>query len=370
MQASRDVMDGLKGLPKMAFNYVFRPFKASFSSAQGDRRILLLRRVEFYSSLEAGAAGLLSGLMVLLVVSYVDLLPFGVVDTDAWGAWIRLAVVLALGAVITVGEMLLLYYLSLRNARLVSSINHPEGEERTDEQALISLVNACLQTPNFRMAFHGINPRERLPRWKLLLAAVFMKTKVSISRAFVKMIWRRFALRVLGRSLARGALELASLPVFVFWNMWVMLATMKEVRWRSEVPRREHDLLVYVFGESGKPSEEERLLVLRAFAGRIQRTGDVHPNIERLFEAVMSGLPKGRWHAQEPPLSLSDVDAADPVHVALLHRAFTVAMVVDPRATRGDRRRLRALHRSIGDESPSLRDLKRSILEGQPISAR
>lgn len=370
MQASRDVLDGLKGLPKLAFNYVFQPFKASFSSAKGDRRILLLRRVDFFSSLEAGAAGLLSGLMVLLLVSYVDLLPFAVVETDAWEAWIRLAVVLALGAVITVGEMLLLYYLSLRNARLVSSINHPEGEDRIDEQALISLVNACLQTPNFRTAFHGINPREHLPRWKLLLAAVFMKTKVSISRALFKMIWRRFALRVLGRSLARGALELASLPVFVFWNMWVMRATMKEVRWRSEVPRREQDLLAYVFGGSGLPSEEDRLLVLRAFAGRIQRTGDVHPNIERLFEAVMSELPQGRWHVQEAPLPLSQVKAADPAHFALLHRAFTVAMVVDPRVTRGDRRRLRALHRSIGDESPSLQGLKRSLLEGHPLTVR
>ena len=103
---------------------------------------------------------------------------------------------------------------------------------------MVALVNAGLQTPNNTGEFFGINPRKHISRLQVVFAAIFLKTKVSGSRAIIKMMWKRFAIRVFGRTVSRGALELASLPVFAFWNMWVMRSTIRELRMRSEMPLR------------------------------------------------------------------------------------------------------------------------------------
>ena len=62
-----NLLSGLQGLPKLALSYIFRGMETINPVESKDERIRMLKRVEFYSVVEAGGLGLLSGLMLLLV---------------------------------------------------------------------------------------------------------------------------------------------------------------------------------------------------------------------------------------------------------------------------------------------------------------
>ena len=62
MASTGDLLHGLQGLPKLALSYIFRGMDSINPVESKDERIRMLKRVEFYSVVEAGALGLLSGL--------------------------------------------------------------------------------------------------------------------------------------------------------------------------------------------------------------------------------------------------------------------------------------------------------------------
>ncbi len=365
MPSPSDLLSGLQGLPRIALGYVFKDLSDVEPPTNEEERQELLRRLEFYSAVEAGALGLFSGLLLVLVTAIVEARKGTFSADPTTDQYMSLGFVLLLGTVITVLELVVMYYLSLRNARTIAIINQQStSKEEIDEQVMFALVNAGLQTPNLRTSFHGIDPRADLPRWKVVLAAVFLKTKVSISRTVIKLMWRRFAIRVLGRSLSRGVLELASLPVFVFWNMWVIRQTVSELRYRSELPLREDDALSFMLGNDGAADAD---VVLRTTAEHIYIVGDVHPNVERLFTGVLQtmGMEDAQM-GQRQRLRPSDVAKLTNEQRLDALRTLSLLMAVDPRHRRAHTRLLRALLASIETQPMwSVKDLQKMILKGQ-----
>ena len=355
----------------MALSYLFDDSDNFDLPKNQTERLELLKRVEFYAVLESGSLGLLSGLLIVLVTAMIEPFEGRLLDDIWWDRVLNLGLVLLFGTIITMLELVVMYYLSLRAARLIARINQQSSSnEEVDEQVMYALVNAGLQTPNPRTDFFGIDPREDLPRWRILLAAIFLKTKVSVSRTLIKMLWRRFALRVFGRTLSRGALELASLPVFAFWNMWVIRRTISELRFRSEIPLREHDLIRFVLGGDGTEVKmEHRHLALEMMAEHIYGAGDVHPNIERLFRKILLSLPKDGWQVENTSrLREKNLSSLTDEQVNVCLRSLVVAMAIDPRRRRSHRRLLRRLKkRSPPPRNWSILSLQKCIISGDNL---
>lgn len=364
MGSAADLIAGLQGLPRMALKFLFGNRERLKTPTDETERIEFLENVEFYAVLEAGGLGLLSGLLLVLVTVSVEALQGSFSSDEKIDHLLGLMMAVCLGVVITITELVTMYYLALRQARQIAHINQQSiDEDSIDQEVMVALVNAGLQTPNLKDDFYGINPRQDLPRWKVLLVALFFKSKVSISRSVIKMMWKRFALRVLGRSISRGVLELASLPVFVFWNSWVMRKTVTELRYRSELPRRERDALEFVLGQQENQHHE---LVMQTLAEHIYIVGDVHPNIARLYTAIAKDVPTvvTSHHLNR----LRDQAALATLSMAEVHTVFrtlTLVMAIDPRRKRAHREFLRLLHDRLGTLPPwDVKSVQQSILKG------
>ena len=360
------LLSGLQGLPKLALSYIFRGMDSVNPIESKDERIRMLKRVEFYSVIEAGALGLLSGLTLLFVTIWIDSYRGDFIENSFWDGIVILGIIIALGIIITMIELTVMYFLSLRNARIIASINEQStSSEDIDEQVMVALVNAGLQTPNNTSEFFGINPRKHISRWQIIIAAFFLKTKVSGSRAIIKMMWKRFAIRVLGRTVSRGALELASLPVFAFWNMLVMRSTIRELRMRSEMPNREKELVDFIVMDSTDQTD----LCLDTIEEHIFCLGDVHPNVERVFKRIYEQNSEHAWKSNSNHrFSARGLErySQPQVHTAL--RTLIVTMAIDPRSRRKQNKLLRELLDACEEQIAfTPYDITHAILNGKEL---
>ena len=366
MATPAELIHGLQGLPKVALSYIFKGMDSIGSIESKDERIRMLKRVEFYSVVEAGALGLLSGLVLLLVTIWVDSYRGKLLEDSFWDGIAILAIIILFGVLITMAELTVMYFLSLRNARMIASLNEQStSSEDIDEQVMVALVNAGLQTPNNTGEFFGINPRKHISRLQIVFAAIFLKTKVSGSRAIIKMMWKRFAIRIFGRTVSRGALELASLPVFAFWNMWVMRVTIRELRLRSEMPLREDDLVSFITLDSGDSSN----LCLDTIEEHIFCLGDVHPNIERMFKRIHQENDGHQWNTTaNERFAERRFDEYSQSQIDLAIRTLLVTMAIDPRSRRKQNNLLKKLNQ-LSKNHNEIRpyDITHSILNGKDL---
>ena len=358
------LLSGLQGLPKLALSYIFKGLDSVNPVESKDERIRMLKRVEFYSVVEAGALGLLSGLILLLFTLWIESYRGTIFESVFWDNAAVLGIIVAVGVIITMIELTVMYFLSLRNARMIASLNEQStSSEDIDEQVMVALVNAGLQTPNNTGEFFGINPRKHMSRWSIAIAAIFLKTKVSGSRAIIKMMWKRFAIRVLGRTVSRGALELASLPVFAFWNMLVMRSTVRELRMRSEMPLREDELVEFI---AMNPNDSQQLC-LDTIEEHIFCHGDVHPNVERVFKRIHA-VEGTSWSSNERSrLANRQYDEFSQSQTELAIRTLLVTMAVDPRSRRKQNQLLKVLKERCQEVDIEPRDITHSILNGKPL---
>ena len=172
------LLTSLQGLPKLALSYIFKGLDTVNPVESKDERIRMLKRVEFYSVVEAGALGLLSGLILLLFTLWIEPLRGTILENEFWDNVAILGIIIAVGVVITMIELTVMYFLSLRNARIIASLNEQStSSEDIDEQVMVALVNAGLQTPNNTGEFFGINPRKHMSKFSIAIAAFFLEDK-------------------------------------------------------------------------------------------------------------------------------------------------------------------------------------------------
>ena len=117
------LLSSLQGLPKLALSYIFKGLDSVNPVESKDERIRMLKRVEFYSVVEAGALGLLSGLILLLFTLWIESYRGTIFESVFWDNAAVLGIIVAVGVIITMIELTVMYFLSLRNARMIASLN-------------------------------------------------------------------------------------------------------------------------------------------------------------------------------------------------------------------------------------------------------
>jgi nucleotide-binding universal stress UspA family protein len=199
-------------------------------------RISHLKRVSRKAVILSGLLGAITGALIVYLTVLASPMEPG--SGGTWGEYVLYySIVLGIGAFLTIIELLLLYIMTMRNARTIATMVGINPHTALDDEAkaslLLSLIHAGIEAPNSTSPLHGIDPVIKIPRWKLLFAAVAYKAKVSATKILMKAIWRRIIVRVLGRSVSRTIIELVSIPVFAGWNAAVTNRVMRELRVRA-----------------------------------------------------------------------------------------------------------------------------------------
>jgi hypothetical protein len=313
-----------------------------------------LSRLERAAIARAAIAGALSA----LIAGTTETLLQPIEEARPLVFWGVLGGVSALAAVL---EIAFLSWDALRTAHALANaagVSWDGHEER--EQTLAVLARAALEVANPIESDVGVNPLKETPRWRLVLAGVAYKLKVSATNIVLKLIVRR----ALGRAAVRTWLHFLSVPVTAAWNAVVCARVLREVRVRVLGPSLVDDVVARLLPEGAPISAGLADAAPRAVAVAIVKSADLHPNLERLLRAVLA-----RCGASPPDIddtgafvraraALTDAERA---RVTALCR---VAIVLDAKIPR----RERLLAESIGVSGASLVRDRDRVLHGEPLS--
>jgi hypothetical protein len=241
--------------------------------------------------------------------------------------------------VVTVVEILFLYWNALRSAARISRV---AGVPLVGDPFAVfmarGLARAALEFPNPRDPLFGIDPYARTPRWKLATWALAYRMKVGVSSFVLRVLLRR----VLARAALRGLIPMIMGPLYAFWNAYITWRVVREARVRSlgpfavkEVSRR--------IGEALEDREEaDRRLVVEAVGEMMIRSEDAHPNFALLLSHLLGALGVRAedvdvdWATRRERLRESDGEVQEAVLKALV-----LASLLDGRVRRGERELLR-----------------------------
>lgn len=347
---------------RFATGILIRQSKSEPMDVKLDRktRISQLKRVSRKAVFLSGLLGAITGALIVYLTVLASPLEPGSVDT--WGEYfLYYSIVLGIGAFLTIIELLILYLMTMRNARTIATmvgINpHSALDNEAEASLLLSMIHAGIEAPNSTSPLHGIDPVIKIPRWRLLFAAVAYKAKVSATKILMKAIWRRILVRVLGRSVSRTIIELVSIPVFAGWNAAVTNRVMRELRVRAlgDETVEEALLRLYPNGFETLP-DEVRIGCLLAVRSQITSIADFHPNVTMLLDRLVEKHGRApadfdndgtidedeirEWMRGKVIERFGDLSTEDQIIVT---RTFTMACALDGRLRSGHRRTLREM---------------------------
>jgi hypothetical protein len=138
-----------------------------------------------------------------------------------------------------------------------------------------SITRSVLEVPEPNIHRYGINPyKSRSKTYYLSLIAY--KLKVVASSFLAKLLMRK----ILSRTVLRSYSAFIAAPVTGFWNYWVMLSTMKEVRLRLSSRLCVFEILKEM--ENIK-SPDFRVFIIRMVAVRLMLFGRYNVNLDLLL---------------------------------------------------------------------------------------
>lgn len=270
-----------------------------------------------------------------------------------------------------VAEILFLYWDSLRSVHALAhaaglNLFPRGGAEGEPEQVAAALARAALELPNPVERTFGVDPHREASKIRLFIASILYKLKVSVSNFLVKTLVRR----VLGRALVRTWLPFVAVPITALWNGIVTYIVLREARIRAMGPSASKELVGAIFEQGIEPSEEGKIMLVRAVASSIVRTEDFHPNLMELLSEVLSrvGLSAAQ-SAQGIDDSRAFLDLLpnvrkDEQQMAL--QLLTVAALIDGRFTAAEKRLLADAYRICGRKADirAAQRLRRAFVSG------
>ena len=315
-----------------------------------ERELARLRRIEYAFVALAALAGALSGIAsgVAEVVAAPLLGPDGV----APGLSARLgyhAIVQGVTIVATIAEVGVLYWLGLRG---VHDLAHAAGltltvdddpTKSTERAVALALARVALELPNPPANAFGVDPYRELPKWRLVLAGLLYKLKITLTTFIARALLARFATRF-G---VRTWLAFLSAPITAAWDALVARHVIREARIRAMGPSASETLLRSI--EQARPnlSEAARECMARAAAAAIVRRADLHPNLVALLAAMRRDV--GSIEAlDDTERFLATLGSLEPTEHKPVLEVLALAAIIDGHLTRAERALLRAAAERCG----------------------
>jgi hypothetical protein len=345
-----------------------------------------LRRIERGAITRAAIAGGLSTIIAGAVEIGIALPMLGPRPRYAtFSDQVRFYAVVGVATVITsVIEILYLYWDGLR---AVHRLSHEAGLDlfprQDDEKALVSaMARAALELPNPTGSLFGVDPRREASKFRLFIASLVYKLKVSVTNFLAKALVRR----MLGRAFVRGWLPFVAVPITAAWNAYVCRLIMREARIRAMGPSAAREMIDIAFAGDPQLSVAGKAATLRAVASSIVRTEDLHPNLAALLHEVAGRVrdvamldPKQRLDAADDRGDLDDsrafiasLESLGAEEQRTVLRVLAVASIIDGRLTRAERRLLVEARAACGrsQDLAAVERLRRAFIDGDPIDAR
>lgn len=327
-----------------------------------------LRRIQTWTVIRATAAGALSGLASAVAEIIASA---GAEAHGSEGSVERLVytwgVVLGVTAVATTFEIGFLYWDAMRSVHDMARAAGVDlfGGSVRERAVLTPLVRAALELPNPNQPLLGVRPYQEISRWRIVVATVVYKLKISVTNFLAKMLVRR----LMGRAAARTWLPLVAVPVTAAWNAWVMWRVLRQARLRVMGPFAASEYLDAVVADPTHLSTKVKLHLVQAVAVAVVRKRDMHPNLQALL--IQTSKRLGVSVPEDENLNdwleyldeLGDLSAAEQ---ALSLRLLAAAIVIDGRRGARETMVLREAHRVTGRgfDAGALSELYRTFVRG------
>ena len=299
--AARDVAAARLGkrrrVERLAVGYFKKRAGAGVKPLHGDAIHFLnpeerrtLRRIERNAVLRAAAAGALAASLGA-VVSVLARPLLGEEPADAsWGETLRYRGVTGLLALpVAVVELSFIYWNAIISVHRLAeaagvALFRPDDASGDDEDEIFAavLARAALEIPNPPRPLFGINPRREASRWRLILATIVYKAKVSMSNFLL----RKLLVRAFGRAGLRSWIPFVAVPVTATWDAFVCRRALREARLRAIGPSAARELVTHLLSQVAAPSPLLREALYRAVATAVVRSVDFHPNLVELINAL------------------------------------------------------------------------------------
>jgi hypothetical protein len=324
----------------------------------------LLRRIERGVIVRAATAGACSATLAALadvLVSSGRLFPVAAQAglPATLPGWLFIGSVTLLAATF---EILFIYRDALRSVHALALAAGLRPLETPPVAA--ALVRAALEMPNPVQPIWGVNPLREISKLRILAASLLYKAKIGLTNFLLKTLIRR----ILGRAVVRVWLAFVAVPISAVWNAIVAFRVIREARIRAMGPSFVTETVSRLLDREGL-SPAARRVALRAVAGAIVRSHDLHPNLTCLLAAVRTRVgaetPEDLDDSARFVAELGQLPRADqPIVLELL----AIAAVIDGRLTGAERRLVRDARAACGLSTSleALYRLRRAFISGQP----
>ncbi len=326
-----------------------------------------IRKTKRSTLIQAGFLGAASG--TLFGVTELGLLAWFGEDregSDQWLYWVMFAV---FGLLISAAEIAVLYWRILRAAGRIGTLAGLDMDRDDVERMIVlGMSRAALDMPNPRAEVHGVDPYSRLPRWKLIMYAVFYRLKVGATSMMVRLIMRR----ILARAAIRSIIPFAAIGVYAFWNIIITHWILREAHIRAAGPTALHDLDELTKDDCSTLEQNERQLIFKAVGETVILSQDAHPNYVLLLGQILDGCDldpdkiEGEWDNQV----LKENKPNDKTRLVLL-RTLTTATVLRGSPRKAQRKFLAEVAEHCGHQlnRDGLNRVQKNVYEGQGVDA-
>jgi len=295
--AARAHLGKRRQVEKLAVGYFKRRAGIGVKPLHGDAIHFLnpeerraLRRIERNAVLRAATAGAFAASLGA-VVSVLARPLLGDEPADAtWGETLRyLGVTVLIALPVAVVELSFIYWNAIISVHRLAeaagvALFRPDDASGDDDDEIFAavLARAALEIPNPPRPLFGINPRREASRWRLFLATVVYKAKVSMSNFLL----RKLLVRAFGRAGLRSWIPFVAVPVTATWDAFVCRRVLREARLRAIGPSAARELVTHLLAQVPAPSPLLREALFRAIATAVVRSVDFHPNLVELIHAL------------------------------------------------------------------------------------
>jgi hypothetical protein len=246
-------------------------------------------------------------------------------------------------------EIMFLYWDALRS---VHELSRAAGlplfsEEDAKSKLAATMARAALEIPNPRLELEGIDPWKEASRFRLLVASLVYKAKVSATNFVFKAIVRR----ALSRAAVRTYLvPFVAVPFTAMWNAIVAWLIVREAKLRVMGPSAAHALIEMTFGKRPELSTGAAEAALRAVGASIVKKEDLHPNLFALFREVSARVPhaKAAESLDDTKAFLARLATIDAKESEVVLRVLAIATILDGRITKKERALLADAFKATG----------------------